>query len=60
MDAGLGDFTVSVSKQLAMARQGLSLVELRVTRACLAKFNAGHRADGAQGVWLSAREYAEA
>lgn len=60
MDKGLGDLTVSMSKQLAMARQNLSLVELRVTRACIAKLGAGLTADGGHDVWLSAREYAEA
>ncbi|HDR8983183.1 replication initiation protein [Burkholderia vietnamiensis] len=58
-NADLGDFFVPMSKQLAMARQDLGLIELRVTRACLAKYDAGIVADGTHEVWLSATEYAK-
>ncbi|VWD62375.1 replication initiation protein [Burkholderia contaminans] len=59
INADLGDFPVPMTRQLAMARQDLNLVELRVTRACIAKYDAGVVADGTHEVWLSAIEYAK-
>lgn len=59
MDTLLSDLTVVMSAELANARQDLSLVELRVARAGIAKLNAGQTADGTDDVWLSAKEYAQ-
>lgn len=59
MTKSIRELTVSMSNELVLARQDRSLIEMRVTRACMAEMNADATGATAAEVWLSATEYSE-